>query len=280
MARVLDFTDHRRDLGDNRYVYAVVSRRAQGLSIGLNLNPDKACNFDCPYCQVDRTVPGGPADVDVAVLRAELDRLLAWVTDGTLWEHPPFDTAAPGLRRVVDLAFAGDGEPTAARAFPEAVAAVRAARDHAGLTVPVRLLTNATLLHRERVRAALPGVDEVWCKLDAGTEPYYQTVDGTRFPFARVLSNLAELSRERPIVLQSMFLTLDGQGPDDAEADAWGLRLADILAGGGRIDRVQVYSVARKPSDPRVGPLPLARLEQLAERARRLGLRVEVHGVA
>jgi wyosine [tRNA(Phe)-imidazoG37] synthetase (radical SAM superfamily) len=280
MARVLDFTDHRRDLGDNRYVYAVVSRRAQGLSIGLNLNPDKACNFDCPYCQVDRTVPGGPADVDVAVLRAELDRLLAWVTDGTLWQHPPFDTAAPALRRVADLAFAGDGEPTAARAFPEAVAAVRAARDDAGLTVPVRLLTNATLLHRDRVRAALPAIDEVWCKLDAGTEPYYQVVDGTRFPFARVLSNLAELSRERPIVLQSMFLTLDGQGPDDAEADAWGQRLAEILGGGGTIDRVQVYSVARRPSDPRVGPLPLSRLEQVAERARRLGLRVEVHGVA
>ena len=46
--RRLDFTDHRRDLGENRYVYAVVSRRAGGLSIGVNLNPDKVCNFDCP----------------------------------------------------------------------------------------------------------------------------------------------------------------------------------------------------------------------------------------
>ncbi|HNC96138.1 MAG TPA: radical SAM protein, partial [Myxococcota bacterium] len=60
MKRRLDFADHRRDLGDNRYIYAVVSRRARGLSIGINLNPDKVCNFDCPYCQVDRRVPGGP----------------------------------------------------------------------------------------------------------------------------------------------------------------------------------------------------------------------------
>ena len=84
-----------------------MSRRARGLSIGVNLNADKVCNFDCPYCQVDRTVAGGPADVDVAVLSAELDRLLAWVADGTLWDHAPFDTAAPALRRVSDIAFAG-----------------------------------------------------------------------------------------------------------------------------------------------------------------------------
>jgi wyosine [tRNA(Phe)-imidazoG37] synthetase (radical SAM superfamily) len=213
------------------------------------------------------------------VLAAELDRLLAWVADGTLWDHAPFDTAAPALRRVVDVAFAGDGEPTAARAFPEAVAAVRAARDRAGIAVPVRLLTNATLLHRDRVRSALSGIDEVWCKLDAGTEPYYRVVDGTTFPFARVLANLAETARERPIVVQSMFLTLAGEGPDDAEVDAWAGRLADLVAGGGHIDRVQVYTVARRPSDARVGPLPNERLERIAARARALGLTVEVHGV-
>ncbi|MFZ5476872.1 MAG: radical SAM protein, partial [Myxococcota bacterium] len=81
MTRTLDFADHRRDLGSNRYVYAVVSRRARGLSIGVNLNPDKVCNFDCPYCPVDRTTPGAPPDVDVDVLAGELDRLLGWVGD-------------------------------------------------------------------------------------------------------------------------------------------------------------------------------------------------------
>ena len=65
MARRLDFKDHRRDLGENRYVYAVVSRRARGLSIGVNLNPDKVCNFDCPYCQVDRTTPGASPRIEV-----------------------------------------------------------------------------------------------------------------------------------------------------------------------------------------------------------------------
>jgi hypothetical protein len=93
MTRQLDFRDHRRELGDNRFVYAVVSRRAGGLSIGLNLNPDKVCNFDCPYCQVDRSPKGLEnltRGVDVARLSAELDGLLAWVKDGSLWSRAPF----------------------------------------------------------------------------------------------------------------------------------------------------------------------------------------------
>ncbi|PYQ21252.1 MAG: hypothetical protein DMF79_08640 [Acidobacteria bacterium] len=161
MPRTLDFKDHRRELEANRYVYAVVSRRARGLSIGLNLNPDKVCNFDCPYCQVDRTTPGGPSEVDVAALVGELERLLALVAAGALWSTPPFDTVAPELRRVADLAFAGDGEPTTPREFPAAARAVREARDRHRLAVPIRLLTNATMLERERVHSALAEIDEL-----------------------------------------------------------------------------------------------------------------------
>jgi wyosine [tRNA(Phe)-imidazoG37] synthetase (radical SAM superfamily) len=275
MSRTLDFKDHRRDLDANRYVYAVVSRRARGLSIGLNLNPDKVCNFDCPYCQVDRTTPGGPPEVDVAVLVTELERLLARVTAGDLWEIPPFDSVAPALRRVADLAFAGDGEPTTPAEFPAAARAVRAARDRHGLRSPIRLLTNATLLHRERVRAALADVDELWCKLDAGTEAYFHKVDGTRFPFARILANLLAVARARPIVVQSLFLRFGEAGPDEAEIEAYCGRLREILSGGGRIDLVQVYTVSRPPADRTISPLPLEELETIAARVRALGLAAE-----
>jgi len=293
MARTLDFQDHRRDLGANRYVYAVVSRRAQGLSIGVNLNPDKVCNFDCPYCQVDRTVPGGPAAIELDTLEAELDRLLSWVADGTLWAHPPFDTVAPALRRVADIAFAGDGEPTTPAAFPGAVERVRAVRAKYGFDgapgpdgvarprVPVRLLTNATMLHRARVKAALPGVDEVWGKLDAGTEAWFRKVDGTTFPFTRILANLAEaaatLPADKPLVIQSMFCGFDGVGPDDAEVDAWLDRLTTIAAAG-PIGQVQLYTVARRPADSAVGPMPKAWLDALAERVRARGIPAESYG--
>jgi len=267
MARTLDFRDHRRDLDRNTYVYAVASRRARGLSIGVNMNPDKRCNFDCPYCQVDRTTPGGPSKVDVAALAGELDDLLSRAA-GDLWSHPPFDTVAPELRRVADVAFAGDGEPTTPPEFPAAAAAARASRDRLAPGVPLRLLTNATLLDKPRVRAALAAFDELWCKLDAGTEAYFQLVDGTKLPLQRILDNLLLVARERPIVVQSLFLATSGEGPSDDEVAAWAGRLRDVVAAGGRIDHVQVYTVARAPADPRVCALPGQRLEAIAAAAR------------
>ncbi|HSD66251.1 MAG TPA: radical SAM protein [Vicinamibacteria bacterium] len=277
MARRLDFRDHRRELDENRYVYAVVSRRARGLSIGVNLNPDKTCNFDCPYCQVDRRTPGGPSRVDVPDLAAELEDLLRRAR-GDLWAHAPFDTVAPDLRRVADVAFAGDGEPTTPPQFPAAARASREARDRLAPGVPLRLLTNATLFHKERVRTALAEFDELWCKLDAGTEAYFHVVDGTRLPFRRVLDNLLLVARERPIVVQSLFLAIEGVGPDDGEIGAWVERMGEIVAGGGRIDHVQVYTVARAPSDPRCGPLGAERLQSIAAAARAAGFDATVYG--
>jgi wyosine [tRNA(Phe)-imidazoG37] synthetase (radical SAM superfamily) len=181
-----------------------------------------------------------------------------------------------------DLAFAGDGEPTSAGAFAECVGVVADARDAHGLSeVPLHLLTNATLLHRPAVRRGLEILEArggvVWAKLDAGTEAYFRLVDGTTLPFRRVLANIVEAARRAPLVLQCMFLTLDGQGPSDAEIDAWVARISEILSAGGRIREVQVYSVARRPSDPRVGTLDVPRLEQIAARAAALGVPVRVY---
>lgn len=283
--RTLDYTDHRRELDDNRYVYAVVSRRSRGLSIGLNLNPDKVCNFACPYCQVDRTTPGGPRRVDPARLRAELDHLLALVADGTLWSVPPFDTAAPALRRVNDLCWAGDGEPTTSKAFGQTIDIVADARARYGLDdLKLQLLTNATLFQRPDVAAALDRFTALggvtWGKLDAGTEPYFQLVDGTQLAFWRVIDNLKTAAGRWRLGLQCMFMTWQGQGPSDAELDAWAARVAEIQAAG-TIEEVQIYSVARVPADPRVDVLPVARLEQIAARSRALGVPTTVFpGVA
>ena len=78
MKQELNFTDHRRKLHSNKYIYAVVSRRSKGLSIGINLNIDKICNFDCPYCQVDRSIKGGERNVDVDILLMELQHLFEY----------------------------------------------------------------------------------------------------------------------------------------------------------------------------------------------------------
>jgi wyosine [tRNA(Phe)-imidazoG37] synthetase (radical SAM superfamily) len=278
MAPSLRLGAHPRDILGNRYVYAVLSRRAAGLSIGVNLNPDKVCNFACVYCQVDRTRPGGLPEVEVDVLARELRDLLARARSPALWTDPPFDAVDPAYRRVADVAFSGDGEPTSAGEFARIAQLARRLRDESGLLVPLRLLTNATLFHREPVRRGLRAFDELWCKLDAGTDAAFAVVNGAGVPLDHVLSNLLAVARERPIVIQSLFISLSGLGPDGKEVAAYLGRLAALRDGGARIDRVQVTTLARRPADPRVGALPLPRLEAIAREVRDLGLRVDVYG--
>jgi wyosine [tRNA(Phe)-imidazoG37] synthetase (radical SAM superfamily) len=281
MDRTLDFSDHRRVLWDNRYVYPVVSRRSKGLSIGVNLNPDKVCNFDCPYCQVDRTTPPTVRTVDPTLLESELDALLELAASGAIWQHAPFDSVAPHLRRINDVAFAGDGEPTTSKHFAESVELVgRLLRKHGLNDVKPIVLTNATLVQRPSVRAALKRIDalggQVWAKLDAGTEPYFHFVDGTTQSFDRILRNLATLAEQQPVVLQSMFLRFQGQGPSDAEIQAYWGRIAELQAHG-TVEAVQVYSIARVPANPQLDLLPTPELERIAAGVRALGVSAEVY---
>ena len=160
--RRLDFEDHRREYRENRYVYPVVSRRSQGLSIGVNLNPDKICNFDCPYCQVDRTIPPRIHEVDPQVLYAELDAMLTMAATDRFWSYPPFDTVAPPLRVVRDIAFSGDGEPTSSAHFRRAIEAAVSLREQHGLSeLDMVLITNASLFHKPAVSEALDYFSQV-----------------------------------------------------------------------------------------------------------------------
>ena len=276
--------DHSRVYELNTFVYPVLSRRSRGLSIGINLNPDKACNFDCIYCQVDRHLPPRTHDVDPGLVIRELEGMLDLVESGEIYRDARFAGIPESLRRLNDLAFSGDGEPTSTPEFPRVVDAVAAVKRRRGLDrVKLVLITNATMFHRPQVRQALTILDEnqgeIWAKLDAGTPAYFHQVDRTRIPFERILANLADAAQIRPIVIQSLFMTLGGRPPEEAEIDAYCRRLAEILASGGSIASVQVYTVARPPAEAVVGPLGDRDLERIAERIRSLvGLRVEVFG--
>ena len=277
------FTQHSRSWQANLYVYPVISRRSRGLSIGVNLNPDKVCNFDCVYCCVDRTTPPAVRKVDLSRLEQELDHLLQLACSGELFTQPPFDQTPEHLRRVNDVAFSGDGEPTSFGQFPDACRmAVRLLQKHHRPDVKVVIITNATLFQQSRVREALAYLDhhngEIWAKLDAGTEAYYQEVERTKIPLRRVLDNILEAGKLRPIVIQSLFLRLHEQGPPSEEIDAYAARLKEVSAGGCRIKLVQVYTVARSTAVAACTPLPARELDEISEKVRReTGLTVETY---
>jgi wyosine [tRNA(Phe)-imidazoG37] synthetase (radical SAM superfamily) len=276
------FQTHSRSFEDNRFVYAVVSRRSGGVSIGVNLNPEKYCNFDCVYCQVDRTVRGGPVlrKIDLPQLAAELDEMVDLAVTGRLFAGTRFSTTPAEFRCLNDIAMSGDGEPTASPIFDEVVQLCADVRRRHGLDqVKIVLITNATLFQRERVRRALEILDanngEIWGKLDAGTAEYYQKVDRSKVKLAEVLENLAVAARQRPIVIQSLFMRLSDEPPPPAEQEAYCDRLSEIVAGGGQIKLVQIHTIARRPAESFCAPLENADVDALVELVRkRTGLAV------
>jgi wyosine [tRNA(Phe)-imidazoG37] synthetase (radical SAM superfamily) len=273
--------DHRRTFAENRYVYAVISRRSKGVSIGVNLNPDKVCNFDCVYCQVDRSTPGPTDVVELRRLEEELDAMLASVTSGELYEIERFRSTPAPLRRLNDIAFSGDGEPTTCLHFPEVVRLADRLRTHHGLPeVKLVLISNATRFHAPQVRDTLEFLaahhGEVWAKLDAGTEAYYHTIERTTIPLSRILDNIAIAGRIAPVVIQSLFLKLHGEPPSDAEIDAYIGRLEEIVRAGAKIALVQVYTVARVPAEQYVTALTPAEVDAIVARVKkRTGLAAE-----
>jgi len=253
-------TKHDRSFEKNRFVYPVLSRRSGGMSIGVNLNPDKICNFDCIYCQVDRTTQSETRFVEIEQLLEELRHMLALFSTGEIFETEKFKATPTELRRLNDIAFSGDGEPTTYKNFDEIIAACAQVKREAGLdTVKMVLITNASMFHRVHVQRGLEIFDanqgEIWAKLDAGTEAYYQLIERTLIPFQQILDNITAAAKQRALVIQSLFMRVEAEPPSQAELDAYCERLNEIVQAGGQLSLVQIYTVARRPAESCVEPL-------------------------
>ena len=275
------FSRHERTWRQNRYVYPVISRRSGGLSIGINLNPTKGCNFNCVYCCVDRSRPTGQRAISMDLIESELDEMLGLAISGDLFKQPPFDQTPPPLRRLNDIAFSGDGEPTLCTRLPIAIELVAKLLLSRRLSdVKIVLITNATMLDCAAVQKSLALLaqhnGEIWAKLDAGSMEYYELIDRSQVSFHRVLRGLRHAAIAYGIVVQSMFLRYQGHGPTDQEIEAYLGRLHDILAAGGTIREVQVYTVARPPADRDVEMLDDASLDSIAKKIRAAGIPAEV----
>lgn len=274
----LNVRNHDRDLAGMTYVYPVLSRRAGGVSVGVNLNPNNACNWHCVYCQVPDLVRGAAPVIDLARLEAELDGFLAaLVQGGWLLRHAP-----EGAREVRDIALSGNGEPTSAAAFAEIVELIHRLRLKHGLAgIPLRLITNGSLLGRQRVRAGIARMGEiggeVWFKVDAGRPEDIERINGVRLPVTRVVRNLTTCAQLCPTWVQTCVFRWDGVAPDEEALSAY----VDVLerAGTQHLRGVLLYGVARpskQPEVPRVSPASAEELARVADAIRKKGLPVTV----
>ncbi|WP_434513411.1 radical SAM protein [Dechloromonas sp. ARDL1] len=276
---MLTTDDHRRDSAGLLYVYPVVSRRAGGVSIGINLNPNNACNWACLYCQVENLTRGGPPAIDLECLERELVALLDDVLHGDFMAR----SVPQEARRLMDVAFSGNGEPTSAAEFADAIGCVGSVLERFGLNgkLPVRLITNGSLLHRPVVRSGIRRLGEyggeVWFKVDRALDEEVEEINGVPGGAERVLKNLQLCADLAPTWVQTCWFALDGQAPSSESQRAY----CDLLHKlSGKLQGVHLYGLARpsmQPAAPRLKALPAEVLVEFARQVEKeTGIRVVV----
>jgi len=270
----------RRFMG-NRFVYAVVSPRARGLSVGVNTNPDKQCNFNCEYCEVNRAVPAVEKSLDVDVMVEELQRTLELAHSGELKNFHFYGNTPGASLQLRHVALSGDGEPTLCPDFLEAVRAVVHVRARGQFPFfKIVLVTNASGLDLRKVQEGLQLFtqrDEIWAKLDAGTQTYMDAVNHPDCTLEKILENILLVARQRPVIIQSLFPLLDDKEPHAEEFFQYAQRLNDLKRAGAQIPLVQIYSATRPSAHSKCGHLPLKALARIAQYVHEVsGLKTEV----
>lgn len=275
-------TNHNRDVVGLKYVYPVLSRRAGGLSIGINVNTNNACNWRCIYCQVPDLTVGSAPEIDISLLEEELRFFLSEVLHGDFYQR--FNV--PESQRVIkDIAISGNGEPTSVKAFADAVALIGRVATEFGVlpTSHYVLITNGSLVHHTKVQAGLKVLKayggEVWFKFDSASNEGMMLMNNARQSYQTHLKNLLLASQYCPTKLQICVLDYNGKGLSDTEKLAFLQLFTTLKTADVNVQQVMLYTIARpslQPEASRLAPLPIEVLNEFADEIRRLGFEVSV----
>ena len=274
--RWLTFSDHDPDFLNLTYVYPVLSRRMQGISIGINLNTNNACNWACAYCQVPGLHRGDAPEVNLNLLEAELKGLL---------DNPALSPMIPpetpeDLRQIRDIAFSGNGEPTSSPQFVQVVEIARRQRDAHGLKIPLVLITNGSLLLRSQVQTGIKALADaggvVWFKVDRLLPESMKRINGISYKPEQIQHRLDVACSLAPVWLQTCWLAWDGQAPGADDEAAY---LEFVARNAQKIQGVHLYGLARpslQPEAVHLSALDENTMNAWADKIRALGVKVQV----
>jgi len=274
----LTTTDHNRDVVGLKYVYPVISRRAGGVSIGINLNVNNACNWRCIYCNVPNLTRGNPPAIELDVLEKELRDFLKEILHGDFMQRYVHEED----RQLKDIAFSGNGEPTSAKEFPQVLELIeKILRDFELLgRIKVRLITNGSLMDKPHVIETIKHLarcnGEVWFKVDAGSKEGIARINDVTLNPKSHIQRLKTCAEACPTFIQTCMFALDGVPPTEQDITAYLdliSQVKDVVEG------VHLYGLARQSMQPeadRLSRLPAEWLEVMAKRIRQHGLIVYV----
>jgi len=255
----LSIHDHSRELSGLKYIYSVISRRAGGLSIGVNLNVNNACNWQCIYCEIPNLTRGSPPPIELDVLEDELRFFLHEIIHGDYMEK----NVAIDDRHLKDIAFSGNGEPTSAEEFPKIILIVKKVLEEFNLLhkIKLRLITNGSLMHQPAVIKSVEMLKEingeVWFKVDAATEENIQIINQVNLKRHQILERLKNCATACPTFVQTCVFTIDGKNPSEKDIDAYVELMNEIKSD---IEGVHIYGLARPSLQPQA-----KRLERISE---------------
>lgn len=283
MSQKLTTNDHDRDVAGLRYVYPVISRRAGGLSIGINFNINNACNWRCVYCQVPDLVRGTAPDLDFVLLEKELRFFLEHVVRGNFYNQ--FNV--PEQQRVIkDIAISGNGEPTSLKDFDKAVKLIGDIATELQVLphCDFVLITNASLMHQSRVQKGLKILNEfdgqVWFKLDSATDEGGVQINDCKQSTEKTLENLETASALCETSLQTCMLDYLEVNKAEDEKKAYFELLKTIKQRRIKIKKIMLYSLARPSLQPEAEKIHKINVEQMnlfAEKLRTLGYEVSIN---
>ena len=280
--KLLSVSDHSRDSISMTYVYPVISRRASGVSIGINLNPNNACNWRCIYCQVPNLKRGSAPVIDLVKLEQELRSFLHELLYGRFM----LDKVPQQARRINDIALSGNGEPTSVKEFEQVISLIERVKHDFPLPEELKLvlITNGSLIDRAHVQRGLSHMaklnGEIWFKLDSVTQEGRMRINNTRMSLKKMHANLKIAASLCPTWLQTCVLEIDGKPPAEREIKAYLEFLTKIKQEGISLQGILLYGLARpslQPEASRLSKVSAAWISSFAAKIKTLGLAVKVH---
>jgi wyosine [tRNA(Phe)-imidazoG37] synthetase (radical SAM superfamily) len=244
----------------DRTIFGPVISRRLGVSLGINLLPNdtKLCSFDCIYCECGWNPDRKEHPVHLpkrTEVRSLLRQKLIEMKEGNV---------LPDV-----ITFAGNGEPTMHPDFSEIISDTILLRNEFAPFSKIAVLSNSTMLHKDRVVEALKSVDDNILKLDSGIQETIVLLNKPvgKFDLPSLVEHLKKF--QGSLIIQTMFLkgTFEGRFFDNTtelEIERWISLLKEIQP-----KSVMIYSIAREtPAENLVG-IKLAKLREIGKRAER-----------